>query len=460
MVSTTGHGLLRRMIDVKIPSVLIGAICLIPSTTHAQSQDLWESIRSGHVADVEALIENDPKVLDSRTSSGSTPLHVAVASGNVDLTKLFIEYGVHPDAKDNYGWNPLHLAVERGNITVIKTLIEAGASVDAQTIDGSTAYSLATEAGKIQAADLLLARGASAAPSHFPKLKGEYFGQPNPGAKAESFALPMLASRHDQYNRTVTFSPGGNEAYWPVIDTSDGYRRWIVASRMENGTWTRPEMVSFSKKGNEDDVPYLSPSGKKLLFNSQRPLKEGGTIGKENIWSVTRDGDSWSDPIPLQGPVNSSCEIHQMMSLDKDENLYFGGACGDAYGELDIYYSRYANGEYQQPVNLGPVINTPGAEYGPFVSADGSYLIFTKNIADGWTLVISFKDQDGAWTPPADLRESIEGFDDINLGGGIVTHDRKYLVFFKEDDTSVTPYWTDASIIEDLRAKMLKHGTS
>lgn len=312
----------------------------------------------------------------------------------------------------------------------------------------------AIENGKTQAAELLLARGTSAAPLHPPRSEGEYFGQASPGAKAEPFALRVLANRHDHYVRSITFSPDGDEAYWPVIDTNNGYRRWIMTSRMENRTWTPPEMASFSKKGNEDDVPFLSPNGSKLLFNSRRPLEQGGAAGKENIWSVTREGDGWSDPIPLQGSVNSSCEIHQLMSLDQDDNMYFGGACGDAYGELDIYFSRHENGEYQQPVNLGPVINSSGAEYGAFVSADGSYLIFTKHIGDGWTLVISFRDQDGTWTPPTDLRESIEGFEGLNLGGGIVTRDSNYLIFFREDETSVTPYWTDAIFVEELRMNM------
>ena len=56
-------------------------------------------------------------------------------------------------------------------------------------------------------------------------LKGEYFGQPKPGAQAERLLLPVPTSQPDHHVRAVTFSPDGTEAYWPVIDTQDNYKR-------------------------------------------------------------------------------------------------------------------------------------------------------------------------------------------------------------------------------------------
>jgi hypothetical protein len=289
--------------------------------------------------------------------------------------------------------------------------------------------------------------------TEFPELKGEYFGQLKPGPKAEPFAVQVLSARSDHYIRSITFSPDGTEAYWPVIDLNDNYRRWIVGSRMVEGTWMRPELAPFSKKGYEDDVPCISPGGDKLLFISRRPLKQGDAVGKENIWIMTRDGEGWSDPVPLPEAVNALYTIHQQVSLDGEDNLYFSGEGPGGYGELDIYCSRYADGEYQQPKNLGPVINGPEGDYTPFIGADGSYLIFTRNIGERWTLLISFRDRDGAWTSPADLREIIEGVAGMDLGNPFVTHDGRYLIFFGERDGGITPFWTDTSFIEELRDK-------
>jgi hypothetical protein len=299
-------------------------------------------------------------------------------------------------------------------------------------------------------------QGASTEPPEFPVLKGEYFGQRKPGLKAEPFALLMLSSRHGHYIRDVTFSPGGDEAYWAVIDIEDEYKRWVVGSRIENGVWTSPRIAAFSDKRYYDDVPCLSPSGEMLFFLSRRPIEAGGEMSKENIWYMNRVGEIWSDPMPLPGAVNSAFELHQQVSLDLEDRLYFAGKGADGYGSLDIHCSSFVDGEYPSPVNLGPTINGPEGEYAPSISPDGSYLIFTRNLDEGWSLFISFKTGDESWTSPTDLRETLTEFDNMNLSGSFVTYDGRYLIFFEERDEATTPYWVETSFIEGLRDKALQ----
>jgi len=288
------------------------------------------------------------------------------------------------------------------------------------------------------------------------ELTGEYFGQRKPGPEAEPFALSMLSSSQELHIRDVTFSPGGDEAYWTVIDIEDDYKRWIVGSRIENGVWTKPRIASFSDKSYYDDVPCLSPNGRSLFFVSGRPIEKGGKVIKENIWYMNRGGEIWSDPMPLPAAVNSAYEIHQQVSLDLEDRLYFGGEGADGYGSLDIHCSRFVDGEYQPPVNLGQVINGPEAEYAPVISSDGTYLIFTRNLEEGWSLFISFETEDESWTSPTDLREILTEFDNMNLSGSLVTYDGRYLIFFEERDEATTPYWVETSFIEGLRDKALR----
>jgi hypothetical protein len=293
------------------------------------------------------------------------------------------------------------------------------------------------------------------APKSIPALKGEYLGQSKPGPRAAPFAVPVLAARPEHYIRAITFSADGREAYWPVIDTQDDFRRWIVFAAIDNGKWTQPRTAPFSDKSYYDDVPCLAPDGEKLFFLSGRPLEKGGKIDKERIWYLTRDGGSWSDPVPLPRRVNDAYSIHQQISIDSENNLYFGGEGTDGFGSLDIYFSRCIDAEYQTPVNLGPEINGPEGEYAPTVAPDGSYLIFTRNLDDGWSLFISFRTPDGAWTPPTDLKAHLLEKNSSNLSGSFVTGDGEYLVFFGEGEQTSSPYWIDTSFIEALRAKAL-----
>jgi hypothetical protein len=51
----------------------------------------------------------------------------------------------------------------------------------------------------------------------------------------------------------------------------------------------------------------------------------------------------------------------------------------EGYGGDDLYVSRFADGAWSEPINLGPEINTAEYEYGPWVTADGQYLLFTSH---------------------------------------------------------------------------------
>lgn len=287
------------------------------------------------------------------------------------------------------------------------------------------------------------------------QLTGPYFGQKVPGNIPKPFALDLLTGEENHYVRSITFTPDGKEAFWPIIDLQDGYKRWIVGSRIENGIWTSPRLASFSKKGFEDDVPCISPDGKKLFFLSQRSLDNGDYQEKENIWLINREGDNWSNPIPLKEKINSLENIHQQLTLDLKGNLYFSADVPGGYGAADIYRSEYVNGEYQVPVNLGPKINGQEGDYAPFISPDGSYLIYTKNTKDGWELFISFIDKDENWTTPSELSNYLEGMKGKKLGGAFVSRDGNYLIFFTREEEKRTPYWIDAKIIEEIKQKEL-----
>ncbi len=284
-----------------------------------------------------------------------------------------------------------------------------------------------------------------------PASKEEYLGQTKPGPQAIPFAVRILNARPDHYVRAITFSADGLEAYWPVIDTQDDYKRWIVFTEFDNGMWTEPRTAPFSDKRYYDDVPCLTPNGERLFFLSGRPLEPGGAINKERIWYLTREGGSWSDPVPLPARVNEAYSIHQQISLDNENNLYFAGEEAGGFGSLDICFSRCVDGEYRTPVNLGPEINGSEGEYAPTISPDGSYLIFTRNLDDGWSLFISFRTPDGAWTSSTDLKPHLPGIETPNLSGSFITADGKYLVFFGEGEQDSTPYWIETSVIEELR---------
>jgi hypothetical protein len=283
----------------------------------------------------------------------------------------------------------------------------------------------------------LLAANSFAQRGDFPKLSGPYFGQKPPGLAAEIFAPGIVST--DMYNHcTITVSPDGAEIYWAMAPL-DAPRR-IYCSKVLHGTWSRPEIVGFTRS-EDGDCPVLSSDGKKLFFNSNRPLP-GGTIRRERIWCAERIPRGWDEPFPL-GPEINDEHLHWQVSVDAAGNLYFGSERTGSKGRDDVFLAEFASGVFRKPVSLGPEINSGAHEGNPFIAPDGSYLIFGR---DG--LWISFKRSDGSWTRAQNLGDVFKG-----ALCPYVSPDQKYIFFLRMGQGYNDVWWADAGFIEDLRPK-------
>ncbi|OQR75591.1 GA-binding protein subunit beta-2-like [Tropilaelaps mercedesae] len=82
---------------------------------------------SGHVETCEILLRAGCS-RDARTKVDKTPLHLAAYEGHGAVVELLVKYGASLEARDMLLMTPLHWAVEKGHIDVIRTLLQFGAS--------------------------------------------------------------------------------------------------------------------------------------------------------------------------------------------------------------------------------------------------------------------------------------------------------------------------------------------
>jgi hypothetical protein len=308
------------------------------------------------------------------------------------------------------------------------------------------------------------AQESPAVRSDFPVLKGPYLGQKPPGKIAEQFAVNVFDSTYQGFHSNIVFSPDGKEAYWQLNAGHGSRLQAIFESRYVDGVWTKPRVASFSSlvEGGLDDAPFISPDGKKFFFLSYRPVAKGSESRKCNIWMMDRTGEGWSEPKPLPSVVNSLEGIHWMLSVDMQGNLYFGTWKPREGGMTtgSIYCSKYENGQYTRPEELGPAINVPGYNYSPFIAPDGSYLIYSrKEPSKPIRLFIGFRDSEGTWTVPRDLSKIIglESSDTDVLQGDcpLVTRDGRYLFFRDDLGGRLRPCWIESGFIAELRKAAL-----
>ncbi|MBS1486732.1 MAG: OmpA family protein [Bacteroidetes bacterium] len=140
---------------------------------------------------------------------------------------------------------------------------------------------------------------------------------------------------------------------------------------------------------------------------------------KNNFKYFKRKGRRWQGPYPYNLPfVNESKYMEAQLAADgKAFFLSIKTPDNISYNkdvdEKDIYVAlKDDNDKWGPLINLGPTVNSPGNENGPFLAADGRTLYFstngrpgygdndifmTKRIGDGWT----------TWTEPVNLGPQI-----------------------------------------------------
>jgi Tol biopolymer transport system component len=286
----------------------------------------------------------------------------------------------------------------------------------------------------------------------FPVLKGPYLGQQPPGQTPELFATGIVSTGEGVHGNIV-FTTDSDEAAWHPNYKVNG-KSLIYIMKYQNGKWEVP-IEFFLKDGYNYSEPFYSHDGKRLFYLSGEE-SASGNAQNERIYYVERKGEEWSDPKLLSQNLPA---FHWQFSLDRDNNLYYGGKSTDKKGE--IYYSQFTKGEYLTPERLPETINSESPEFSPFISPDNTYLVFVRmleqqNSPPKTNLFVSFKDKNGNWTQAQNLSAKLRMSDKTPvemMGAPRISPDGKYLFFCSFNGKGHMAYWVSANIIEELRIK-------
>ena len=103
--------------------------------------EILKSARAGLTERVKRLLSLGKASAKDTTLFGTTLLHSASKSGNMELVRLLIQEGADVNAQDEDGESPLHGAMARSdNYDVARTLIENGADLASKAVDGKTPF--------------------------------------------------------------------------------------------------------------------------------------------------------------------------------------------------------------------------------------------------------------------------------------------------------------------------------
>lgn len=130
-------------------------------TQTALDMNLWQAIREGDRAAVEATVTEANIDQLSPGAASQRPLCIAVTQNHADIVQLLIERGADPNAADEDGSTPLYWCAQGGYAESAAMILEAGGDACARTKDGSIGLHEAAANGDAIMVALLLEAGAT-----------------------------------------------------------------------------------------------------------------------------------------------------------------------------------------------------------------------------------------------------------------------------------------------------------
>jgi hypothetical protein len=151
---------------------------------------------------------------------------------------------------------------------------------------------------------------------------------------------------------------------------------WVTTRPTTHNPWGPPVNLGPSINSSSNWGPSISADGLSLFFHSLRP---GGSGGRD-LWVTTRAtvSDPWGEPFNLGPLVNSEAEDRAPRLSADGLSLFFDSDRPGGYGLRDLCVSKRSttNDPWEEPFNLGPIVNSSAEDAGPSISADGRTLYF------------------------------------------------------------------------------------
>lgn len=217
--------------------------------------------------------------------------------------------------------------------------------------------------------------------------------------------------------RSARVSPDGNTIYVITEDHPENIgakkKEDIWYSVKKNGKFSKPVNIGTPlNNASNNGVVAMTPD-RNILYVKNK-YKSDGTNDGSGLSYTTKTENGWEVPktINIKNFVNRNKYVSNFISSDR-ELLLVAIENDSSLGDQDIYVSFKINDTaYTEPKNLGPVINTPLADFNPCLASDNKTLYFSsrghprfggadiwisKRLDDTWT----------NWSTPKNLGSAI-----------------------------------------------------
>ncbi len=177
---------------------------------------------------------------------------------------------------------------------------------------------------------------------------------------AKTTELDAKINDKESHNANICFSKDHNMVFFTRsrADNNKKMTAEIFSADNVDGKWQKARKLpdNINAPGYTSTHPdYVEYAGYSVLFFvSDRP----GGIGQLDIWySIIKDG-KYQDPINLGSIINTPGDEITPFYHDTTQTLYFSSDWHKGLGGFDIFYSKGKNNSWSTPVNIGYPINS------------------------------------------------------------------------------------------------------
>jgi flagellar motor protein MotB len=196
-------------------------------------------------------------------------------------------------------------------------------------------------------------------------------------------AKPLPKPINSQYNEgSACFSHDGKTIFFARCEcpTCHGNCDLYTASLGKDGKWSTPKSLgALVNSVAWDSQPTLSPKEDTLYFASDRL----GGFGLSDIYYTVKSKNGQWGRAQNMGPVVNTRESEVSPFFHPLYQVLYFSSRGQLlnFGDFDIYKTYRVKGRWQEPRNIGPLVNGKGSEYYFTIDSQSKNLYYARSEA-------------------------------------------------------------------------------